>query len=86
MENIHQELILKDRKNLILNGVINILDFSDVELTIETAFGTVVVEGEEMKIENLSKDERVVTVGGKIDGFYYQKQREKKRLFSNLAR
>lgn len=86
MENIHQELILKDRKNLILNGVINILDFSDVELTIETAFGTVVVEGEEMKIENLSKDERVVTVVGKIDGFYYQKQREKKRLFSNLAR
>ena len=86
MENNHQELILKDRKNLILNGVINILDFSDIELTIETVCGIVVVEGEEMRIENLSKDEQVVNVVGKIDGLYYQKQREKKRLFSNLAR
>ncbi len=86
MENNHQELILKDRKTLVLNGVINVLDFSDLEMTIETVCGIIVIEGEEMKIENLSKDDRIINVVGKIDGFYYQKQREKKGFFSKVSR
>ncbi len=84
MENNHQELILKDKKTLTLNGVVNILDFSELEMTIDTVFGTVVVEGEEMKIENLSKDDGVINVVGKIEGFYYKRTREKKNLFSRM--
>ena len=82
MENTHQELIIKDKKALTLNAVVNILDFSDLEMTIETSFGTVVIEGEDMKIESLSKDDGIVNVIGRIEGFYYKKQREKKHLFS----
>lgn len=84
MENNHQELILKDKKTLTLNGVVNILDFSELEMTIDTVLGTVVIEGEEMKIENLSKDNGIVNVIGKIDGFYYKKVREKKSIFSKM--
>jgi sporulation protein YabP len=84
MENMHQELILKDKKALSLNAVVNILDFSELEMTIETQFGTVVIEGEDMKIESLSKDDGIVCVVGRIEGFYYKKQREKKNLFSKV--
>ena len=84
MENTHQELILKDKKALSLNAVVNILDFSDLEMTIETLFGTVVIEGEDMKIESLSKDDGIINVIGRIEGFYYKKQREKKSLFSKV--
>ena len=82
MDNTHQELVLKDKKAITLNRVVNILDFSELEMTIETALGTVVIEGEDMKIESLSKDDGVVHVIGSIEGFYYKRQREKKRLFS----
>ena len=82
MENARQELIVRDKKELTLNGVINVLDFSELEMTIETALSIVVVEGEEMKIESLSKDDGVIHVNGRIEGFYYKRQREKKRIFS----
>ncbi len=84
MDNTHQELIIKDKKTLSLNAVVNILDFSELEMTIETQLGTVVIEGEDMKIESLSKDEGTVCVVGRIEGFYYKKQREKKSLFSKV--
>ncbi len=84
MDNNQQELIVKDKKTLTLNGVVNILDFSELEMTIETVLGTVVVEGEDMKIENLSKDDGIVNVVGKIEGFYYRRQREKKTIFSKI--
>lgn len=84
MENNHQELVLKDKKTLTLNGVVNILDFSELEMTIDTVFGTVVVEGEQMKIENLSKDDGIINVVGKIEGFYYKREREKKSLFARM--
>ena len=84
MDNTHQELIIKDKKTLSLNAVVNILDFSELEMTIETQLGTVVIEGEDMKIESLSKDDGVVCVVGRIEGFYYKKQREKKSLFSKV--
>ena len=82
MDNTHQELILRDKKALTLNGVINILDFSELEMTIETVLGTVVIEGEEMRIESLSKDDGIIHVVGKIEGCYYKRQREKRSLFS----
>lgn len=84
MDNTHQELIIRDKKTLTLNGVINILDFSELEMTIETVFGTVVIEGEEMKIENLSKDDGIINVVGKIEGFYYKRPREKKNFISKI--
>ena len=84
MDNTHQELIVKDKKTLALNGVENILDFSEIEMTIETTFGVVVVEGTDMKIENLSKDDGIVNVVGNIEGFYYKRQSEKKGFFSKI--
>ena len=84
MDNTHQELIIKDKKTLSLNAVVNILDFSELEMTIETQVGPVVIEGEDMKIESLSKDDGIVCVVGRIEGFYYKKQREKKSLFSKV--
>ena len=84
MDNTHQELIIKDKKTLSLSAVVNILDFSELEMTIETQLGTVVIEGEDMKIESLSKDDGIINVIGRIEGFYYKKQREKKSLFSKV--
>jgi len=79
-----QELILNDRKFLNINGVINIVDFTDTQLTLKTNLGTVVIEGRDMKIESLSKDEGRATVIGDFDGFYYKTLSDKKSLISKI--
>ena len=84
MDNVHQDLVIRDKKALTLNGVINVLDFSELEMTLETSSGTVVIEGEDMKIESLSKESGEINVIGKIEGFYYKRPREKKSFISKI--
>ena len=36
MDNVHQDLVIRDKKALTLNGVINVLDFSELERLMQT--------------------------------------------------
>lgn len=81
---ISQELLLKDRKALTLNGVLNIEEFGDNFLALKTEFGDVCIEGSEMKIENLSKETGEILVVGRIDGFFFKTDVENKNWFSRI--
>lgn len=69
---IQQELYIKDRKILTLNGVIDVEEFGDSFVTLNTDRGIIFVEGRDMKIENLSKETASIIVTGNIDGVYYK--------------
>ena len=75
---IHQEVSIKDRKLLTMNGVINVEEFGENFLTLSTDCGIVYVEGREMRIESLTKDTGCVVVLGTIDGVYYKNSTENK--------
>ena len=75
---IQQELYIKDRKVLTLNGVINVEEFGENYLTLCTDCGIVYVEGREMRIESLTKDTGSIVVLGNIDGVYYKSSSESK--------
>lgn len=81
-----QELILKNRKELTLTGVESVKDFAETQLVVNTVRGVIYIEGEEMKIDNLSKDDGVISVSGNITGFYYKESRVDKGRFSKLFR
>lgn len=76
---IQQELYIKDRKTLTLNGVINVEEFGDTFVTLSTDRGTLFIEGGDMKIENLSKETRTILVTGTIDGVYYKTSSDQQR-------
>ena len=78
-----QKLILTDRNQLFLDAVESVRDFSDSLLILSTKYGDVFIEGEGMKILNLSEKEGTVNVVGKIDGFYF-KAPKKSGLFGGL--
>ena len=67
-----QKLILTDRNQLFLDSVEAIRDFSDTLLVLSTKYGDVFIEGEDMKILNLSEKDGTINVIGKIDGFYFK--------------
>ena len=73
---ITQKLIVTDRNQLVLDAVDAVRDFSDSLLVLSTQYGDVFIEGEGMKILNLSEKEGTVSVVGKIDGFYFKTPRK----------
>ena len=79
-----QELILKDRKNLKITSVISVKDFTPNELVIETSLGLMLISGDELRIENLSKDDGIITISGRVDAVEYKATSDKKGFLSGL--
>ena len=67
-----QTLILRDRRNLSLDGVKGVLEFTDGTLTLDTSSGRFTLEGEELRIETLDRDSGKIAVTGRIDAMYYE--------------
>lgn len=79
-----QRLVITDRKILTLNGVINVVDFSGKSMTLKTEQGLIIIDGNDLKIENLVSDSGEILVNGEIDGFYYKTDTAKKSFLEKL--
>jgi len=84
VETLHQEVIIKDRKSLRIDNVINILDFTERSLTLLTGNGNILVEGEDLKIESLNNETGNALISGKIDGVVFKNSNSKQGFFSKL--
>ena len=77
-------LEIKDRKRVKVTGVISVLGFGEDYVTVETELGRLVIEGEKMKIESLSKEEGAVDISGIISSAYYSEIKKGEKLFSKF--
>ncbi len=75
---------LLDRKVLTLNGVDNVIGFDSNYVSLSTNMGKVGVEGDELKIESLTKDSGTVVITGKISGIFYNEPKASKSVFKGL--
>ena len=78
------ETVIKNRKVLTLNGVINVLSFGEDYLSLATDLGEVIVEGRELKIESLTKENGEILIKGIIDGVFYREQKNDKGFFKKI--
>ena len=76
----HQQLYLKDRKTLTLNEVLSVKDFTDTQLIVDTSLGTAYIEGEELRIESLSKETSSIQVVGNISGIYFKTEKPRRKF------
>ena len=70
---------LTDRKTLAVDGVINVGGFDENFVIISTSLGELNVEGEGLKIENLSNERGEIFIRGKINAVYYADKIQKRR-------
>lgn len=70
---------LIDRKDLKIIGVEDIYSFDDTSVCMKTTKGQLCVEGEGLRICDLSLQNGLVAVSGRIDGFYFVDCQEKKK-------
>lgn len=72
-------LTLSDRASLTLDGVSYVESFADEALTLMCDTGRLTVEGQGLKIEDLSGDTGSIRITGRIDGLFYSEGREERR-------
>ena len=80
------DIKLFGRKEMSISGVREVVSFDEEIVRLMSVEGEIYVEGENIKIGVLDTDKGVVTLTGKINGFYYvnEDKGEKKSFFSRL--
>jgi len=67
----NHSLRLIERKKLEIEGALGILSFDEGYITVELAENVVIAEGEALKVENMSKTEKKITILGEVSAIYY---------------
>ena len=82
----HEIKILK-RKEMSVSGVCEVISFDEESVRLMSIEGELYIEGEDIKIGILDTDRGIVTLTGRINGFYYmsEEKNEKKGLFSRFV-
>ena len=66
------KLTLDERKTLTMTGVTEVVSFEDTSVILRTVLGTLVVQGRELKLKELSLDGGQVEVDGEISALIYE--------------
>ncbi|MBQ7314577.1 MAG: YabP/YqfC family sporulation protein [Clostridia bacterium] len=74
-----QTLTVQDRRQLNLNTVTCVHRFDEEEVVLSAAGGRILIEGRDLKIEQLSKETGEIVITGSIDGISYMDASAEKR-------
>ena len=69
-------LQLRERKQLTMTGVSEVVSFEETAVVLQTSLGTLVVQGEQLQLKNLSQDGGQVAVDGTINALVYEEPRQ----------
>ena len=81
----HGVLEIVNRKEVRVGGVKSVLGFGDDYVALETSLGKLIIEGEGMKIENLSKDDGLIEITGKVNNAGYSEQKTRQGLLARFT-
>ena len=79
------KLTLDERSKLTMTGVTEVVSFDDATVVLRTVLGTLEVQGQQLKLKNLSLDGGQVTIDGHISALYYEEPREKRRFWGRSS-
>ena len=65
------KMVLSNRKNGVLNGVIDVLSFDVGEILLETELGMLMIKGSDLHVSRLTLEKGEVDIEGRIDSLVY---------------
>ena len=74
-DRLSHQLSLTERKKLNVSGVAEVVSFDETGVVLETALGTLVVQGQGLQLKTLSVEGGQVAVEGQINGLNYEETR-----------
>ena len=76
-------IVLENRKKLVLSGVINVESFEEDAVELKTALGDLSIRGEGLKMESFVSDIGDLVVNGNVYAIVYMNDSSKKQGFFN---
>ena len=70
------ELRLRERGQLSMTGVTEVVSFADTAVVLQTSLGLLTVQGEGLQLKTLSLDGGQVAVDGKVSALVYEEPRQ----------
>ena len=74
-EHLPHTLQLKERRNLTMSGVTEVVSFDDTAVVLQTSLGTLTVQGQQLQLKTLSLDGGQVAVEGSVTALVYEEPR-----------
>jgi len=75
-EQFPHKLTLQERKSLTMTGVTEVVSFEESAVVLRTGLGTLMVQGQELKLKTLSLEGGQMAVDGHISALIYEEPRE----------
>ena len=75
-EQLPHKLQLDSRKKLTMTGVTEVVSFEETAVVLQTALGTLIVQGQGLQLKTLSLDGGQVAVDGTVSALVYQEPRQ----------
>lgn len=83
-ERLPHSLQLKERRQLTMTGVSEVVSFDESTVVLQTALGTLIVQGRDLQLKTLSTEGGQVAVEGEVTALSYEESRAggwRQRLF-----
>ena len=64
-------MVISNRKNGVLNGVIDVLSFDVGEILLETELGMLMIKGSDLHVNRLTLEKGEIDIEGRIDSLVY---------------
>lgn len=81
-----QKLILEDRTRFFAGLIKNVENFTEEEILLKTAYGGLLVEGKNLKLEDLSIESGEILLTGRVDKIEFLEIKEKGGFFKKMFR
>lgn len=75
-EHMPHKLTLNERKSLIVTGVTEVISFDETAVVFHTGLGTMVVQGTQLQLKNLSSEGGQIAVEGVVSAISYEEPRQ----------
>ena len=76
-EQMPHVLQLKERRQLAVTGVTEVASFDENTVVLQTSLGTLIVQGQQLQLKNLTQEGGQVTVEGTVSGLIYEESRSR---------
>ena len=86
IEGKRSNVTLENRKKLTINGVIEVVNFNENQILLNTDVGTMIVKGQELKMNKLDVQNGDVIITGKVDSLVYTNDKSKAKKDSIISR
>lgn len=86
IEDKKSNLMLENRKRLTINGVIEVINFNENQILLNTDVGTMIVKGQELKMNKLDVQNGDVIITGKVDSCVYTNDKSMAKKDSIISR